>query len=127
MKNETYKHSEITQQIIGCAMRVHSFMGIGFPEIIYQKALALELSQLDLDYVREVEVPIYYKDFTEPIGFRRVDFLVEHKVLVELKAVGEINDAHYAQVLNYLTAYKLEVALLINFGEKSLRFKRFVR
>ena len=122
-----YKHTEITQQIIGCAMRVHSFMGNGFQEVIYQRALALEMSQLDMHFVRESEMPLYYRNFPDPIGSRRVDFLVEDKVLVELKAVGELTDTHYAQVLNYLTAYQLEVALLINFGEKSLRFKRFVR
>jgi GxxExxY protein len=75
---------------------------------------------------RELEMPIYYKDYLEPIGFRRVDFLVEDKVLVELKALGQLEDVHLVQILNYIKAYKLEIGLLINFGEKSLNFKRLI-
>ena len=124
---EEYKHKELTGKIIGCAMRVHSFLGNGFQEVIYQRALALELKEAGIAHERELSVPIYYRNFPEPIGTRRVDFLVEAKVLVELKATTEITDVHYAQIINYLTAYKLEVGLLINFGEKSLKFKRFVK
>jgi len=108
-------------------MQVHSFLGNGFQEVIYQRALALEFEAADISYERELEIPIFYRDHPKPIGTRRVDFLVERKVLVELKAVKELTDVQYAQIINYLTAYKLEVGLLINFGEKSLKFKRFVK
>lgn len=121
------KHGDITEKIIGCAFDVHSFLGNGFQEVIYQRALALELGQANLNFARELEMDIYYRDFPKPVGRRRVDFLVEDVVLVELKATTEITNTHYAQIINYLTAYKLEVGLLINFGEKSMRFKRFVR
>jgi GxxExxY protein len=121
---EEYKYEEITKEIIGCGMKVHSILGKGFPEVIYQRALAIEFKKKELGFEREKEMPIYYKDYN--IGARRVDFLVEGKVLVEIKAITEINDLHHAQILNYLTAYNLNVGLLINFGEKSLKFKRFV-
>ena len=123
---EEYKHSDLTHKIIGCAMQVHSFLGCGFPEVIYQKALAIELAKASLNFTRELEVPIFYKDTIEPIGARRVDFLVEGIVLVELKALCELNDLHINQILNYLKAYKMEIGLLLNFGEKSLKYRRFV-
>jgi GxxExxY protein len=107
-------------------MHVHSFLGNGFQEVIYQRALALEFSKAGLNYHREMEMPIFYKEYTEPIGMRRVDFLVDSCVVVELKVLKEIEDVHTAQILNYLKCYKIEVGLLINFGEKSLNFKRFV-
>ncbi len=121
-----YKYQDLTQTIIGGAMHVHTFLGNGFQEVIYQRALAIELEQAGLKFQRELEVQIYYRDYPYPIGTRRVDFLVEGKVLVELKATTGLNEIHYAQIINYLTAYKLEVGLLINFGEKRLQFKRFV-
>ena len=120
------KHKNITEKIIGAAFEVHKFLGNGFQEVIYQRALAYEMSQLNLTYNREIEQHIYYKELQEPIGTRRADFVVEGKVLVELKALKELEDVHLAQVLNYLKAYKLEVGLLINFGSKSLQFKRLV-
>lgn len=120
------KHSEITSKIIGAAFEVHTFLGNGFQEVIYQRALAYEMSQVNLTFTREIEQDIYYKTLTEPIGRRRADFVVEDKVLVELKAVKELEDAHMVQVLNYLRAYRLEVSLLINFGSKSMVFKRLV-
>ena len=120
------KHSEITEKIIGCSYEVHKFLGNGFQEVIYQRALAIELNKSGLDYEREVEQAIYYKDHFEEIGTRRADFVVAGKVLVELKAVIQLDDVHMAQVLNYLKAYRFEVGLLINFGSKSLTFKRVV-
>jgi GxxExxY protein len=84
------------------------------------------MRKADLEFAREVEQDIFYKDLHEPIGTRRADFVVEGKVLVELKAIIQLEDVHIAQVLNYLKAYKLEVGLLINFGSKSLTFKRLV-
>lgn len=115
---EEYKYSEITKKIIGCAMQVHSFLGNGFQEVIYQRALSLELCQVGLEHKREVDQPIYYKEFDEPIGTRRADFVVENKVLVEIKATGLLEEVHKAQILNYLKVYHFEVGLLLNFGEK---------
>jgi GxxExxY protein len=124
--NSELKYKDITEKIIGASFEVHKFLGNGFQEVIYQRALALELSQAKLSYVREIEQEIFYKELSEPIGTRRADFVVEGKILVELKAIIALEDVHLAQVLNYLKAYKLEVALLINFGSKSLTFKRLV-
>jgi len=123
---EKLKHKDITEKIIGAAFEVHKFLGNGFQEVIYQIALAWEMSQVNLTFNREIEQDIYYKELREPIGRRRADFVVEGKVLVELKALKELEDVHLAQVLNYLKAYRLEVALLFNFGNKSLQFKRLV-
>ena len=120
------KYKDITEKIIGASFEVHKFLGNGFQEVIYQRALAWELSQAELSFAREIEQEIFYKELVEPIGTRRADFVVEGKVLVELKALKELEDVHLAQVLNYLKAYKLEVGLLINFGSKSLTFKRLV-
>ena len=119
-------YQEQTHKIIGCAMEVHSTLGNGFQEVIYQRALAWEFSQAGLEFAREIEQDIFYKELTEPIGTRRADFVVEGKVLVEIKAVVEMEDVHLAQILNYLKAYKLEVGLLVNFGSKNLTFKRIV-
>lgn len=120
------KHKEITEKIIGAAFDVHSFLGNGFQEVIYQRALDWEMSQRNLKFAREIEQKIYYKELPKPIGTRRADFVVEGKVLVELKAQIELDDVHLAQALNYLKAYRLDVGLLINFGSKSLTFKRLV-
>lgn len=106
-------------------MRVHSEIGNGFQEVIYQRCLAIEFADGGLQFQREQEMPLFYKE--HEVGSRRVDFLVKRNVLVEIKAVSELNDIHMAQVINYLKAYKLEVALLINFGTPSLQLKRLVR
>ena len=102
-------------------MKVHSTLGNGFQEAIY-RSLEIELHKQGLSFSRELEMIIFY-DGTE-LGRRRVGFLVDEKVMVELKAVSQLEDIHLAQVLNYLEAYKLETGLLINFGSKSLEFKR---
>jgi GxxExxY protein len=122
MDNKEKIDDPVTYKIIGCAMKVHSTLGNGFQEVIYQRALAIEFRNNELIFEREIEVPIYYGD--EHIGTRRVDFLVENSVMVELKAITQIDDVHLAQGLNYLVAYKLEKGLLINFGAKSLEVKR---
>lgn len=119
-------HREITGKILGAAFEVHKFLGNGFQEVIYQRALAWEFKMAGLAYAREIEQAIYYKHLPRPIGKRRADFVVEEKVLVELKARKELEDVHLAQVLNYLKAYRLKVGLLINFGSKSMEFKRLV-
>lgn len=122
MINEKYKYSELTGKIIGCAMKVHNTLGNGFQEVIYQRALAIEMSNQGLSFQREMEMTIYYEG--ENIGTRRVDFFVEEKIMVELKALTKMEDVHLSQALNYLEAYRMETGLLINFGSKSLEFKR---
>lgn len=118
-----FKYGEITEKIIGASFRVHSVLGTGFQEVIYQRALELEFKIMPIDYSREFQMPIYYLD--QQIGTRRVDFLVEGKISVELKAVTKLEDVHLAQAINYLEAYNLEIGLLINFGSKRLEFHRF--
>ncbi|MDP9076579.1 MAG: GxxExxY protein [Bacteroidota bacterium] len=120
--NEAYKYSELTGKIIGCAMKVHRTLGNGFQEVIYQKCLAIEMELQGIKFSRELEMEIYYEGIN--VGTRKVDFLVEQIIMVELKARAQLDDAHLAQTLNYLEAYKLETGLLINFGAKSLEFKR---
>lgn len=122
MINEQYKYSEQTSKIIGCPMTVHKILGNGFQEVIYQRALAIEMHLAGLKFSREFEMPIFYRE--EQIGTRRVDFLVEDVVSVEFKAITKLEDVHFAQAINYLEAYNLEIGLLINFGEMSLNFKR---
>ena len=117
-----YKYSDITEKIIGCAMKVHNTLGNGFQEVIYQRALAIELSSSGIEFAREVEMPIHYGG--EEIGTRRADFVVEGKIIIELKALAALEDVHLAQALNYLEAYNLEIGLLINFGSKRLEFNR---
>ncbi|QHS54872.1 GxxExxY protein [Mucilaginibacter sp. 14171R-50] len=117
-----YKHSDITGKIIGCAMKVHRTLGNGFQEVIYQRCLAIEMQKQGISFSRELEMTIHYEEVE--VGTRRVDFLVENVVMVELKAISQLDDAHLAQVLNYLEAYKLATGLLINFGGRSLEFKR---
>ncbi len=119
-------HSDITRKIIGSAMRVHSSLGNGFQEVIYQRALFLEFQEIGLNFNRELEMEVYYKNHSNPIGKRRVDFLVENLVIVEIKAVTQMKPEYEAQIINYLKAYKKEVGLLINFGMNSLEHKRFV-
>ena len=121
------KYKNITEKIIGAAFEVHKFLGNGFQEAIYQRAVAYEFARENLYFERELERDIYYKDLPKPIGNRRVDFLVEKKVLVELKAITQLDDIHLAQAINYLEAFKLEVGLLINFGSKKLQFKRLMK
>jgi GxxExxY protein len=116
------KYAELTEKIIGCAMKVHRELGHGFQEYIYQRALEIELKKALLHFIREYEMPVYYCG--DKIGSRIVDFFVEDKIMVELKAATELTDVHLAQALNYLEASGLEIGLLINFGSKSLQFKR---
>ena len=116
------KYEELTKAIIGSAMRVHSTLGNGFQEVIYQRCMEIEMGKNDLAFVRECEMPIYYD--TVQVGTRRVDFLVEKSISVELKALIKLEDVHLAQALSYLEAFNLEVGLLINFGSRSLEFKR---
>ncbi len=116
------KHEEITHKIIGCAMKVHSTLGNGFQEVIYQRALAIEMERQGLGFQREMEMSIFYDGID--IGTRRVDFFVEENIMVELKALIKLEEVHLAQAMNYCQAYNLPIGLLINFGAKSLEFKR---
>ena len=125
MIKEEYKYSDITEKIIGCAMIVHNKLGNGFQEVIYQRALAIEMTSHYLDFIREMVMPIYYD--VEEIGTRRVDFFVEDKIMVELKAVTQLEKVHLAQALNYLEAYDMEIGLLINFGETRLKSHRLIK
>ncbi len=115
-------YKDITEKIIAAAMEVHRTMGCGFMEVIYQRALEIEMKLIGLNLEREREMSIYYRGVH--IGNRRVDFFVENKIMVELKAVSELSDVHLAQAMNYLEAYNMEIGLLINFGARSLQFKR---
>ncbi len=114
--------NELTHKIIGCAMQVHRVLGNGFQEVIYQRSLAIEMRYAGLEFEREKEMPIFYRD--ENVGTRRVDFFVEGKVMVELKAIEKLEDVHKAQAINYCEAYNIADGLLINFGSKSIDFKR---
>ncbi len=122
MSQIEYKYKEITEKIIGSAMRVHAALGNGFQEVIYQRALEIEFEDVQLTFARELGMPVFYKD--KQIGERRVDFFVENKILVELKAIIQLENVHLAQAKNYLEAYNMQVGLLLNFGSISLQFKR---
>jgi GxxExxY protein len=125
MINEKYPESELTGKIIGCAMEVHKYLGNGFQEVVYQRALSIELNINGIEHEREKEMPLQYKGFD--IGKRRVDFFVDGKIMVEIKAVKELEDVHLAQAINYLEAYGMDIGLLINFGNTSLQFKRVMK
>ena len=125
MINTNYQHSELTVKIIGCAIEVHKNMGNGFQEVVYQRALAIEFGLQNLSFEREKEMPLTYKG--HDVGTRRVDFFVEGLIMVELKAVIQLEDVHLAQAINYLEAYNMEIGLLINFGGRKLDFKRVMK
>lgn len=124
MKDLTNLHRDITGNVIGCAMTVHSTLGNGFQEVIYQRALAIEMKLKGISFIREFDMPIYYRE--EVIGHRRVDFLVEDCVTVEIKAIKDLGPVELAQGKNYLEAYNIEVGLLLNFGSTSLQYKRLL-
>jgi len=113
---------ELTYKINGCAMKVHNTLGNGFQEVIYQRCLAIELERAGLSFAREQEHTIFYDGIN--VGTRRADFVVEEKVIVELKAVINLEDVHLAQAKNYMVAYDFPIGLLINFGAVSLQFKK---
>lgn len=117
-----YKYKDITEKIIGAAMKIHRYLGNGFQEVIYQRCLAIEFERAGLRFEREKEQTIYYEGIA--VGTRRVDFLVEEKILLELKAIIELENVHLAQAINYVEAFDLEVGLLVNFGATSLQFRR---
>ena len=116
------KFKDITGKIIGASFEVHKFLGNGFQEVIYQRALAIELELMDIQFQREHNMLIYYKE--RQIGERRVDFFVEEKISVEIKAVTKLDNTNLNQAMNYLEAYNIEVGMLVNFGANSLEWKR---
>ncbi len=124
MIKEEYKYSEITAKVIGCAMKVHQKMRNGYPEIIYHRCLIIEFKKENILFQREVNLPVFYEG--NKVGTRRVDFLLDKKVVLEIKAVSELTDAHLAQALNYMEAMNLEIGLLLNFGAKSLEIRRII-
>lgn len=113
---------EITYKIIGASMKVHNTLGNGFQEVIYQRCLAIEFERAGLSFGREVDQTIFYEGIE--VGTRRADFVVENKVIVELKALINLEDVHLAQAKNYVVAYDFEIGLLINFGSTSLQYKK---
>lgn len=124
MKNfiSTYQHSDITEKIIGAAMKVHSSLGCGFKEVIYQRSLSLQLNAEHIFHEREKEYLVYYEN--ELVGIYKADLVVNEKVIVELKVADEITDQHIAQILTYLYTSKLKVGLILNFGQRSLEVRR---
>ena len=124
LRNADLKYPELTGKVIGCAMAVHGALGNGFQEVVYQRALSVEMELAGLSFARESEMPIWYSGVQ--VGTRRVDFFVEEVVLVELKAIAKLDETHMAQGLNYLEAFGLEVGLLLNFGGRSLEMRRLV-
>jgi GxxExxY protein len=123
--NSDYKHYDLTRKIIGCAMKVHSYFGSGFPEVVYQRSLMIELERNGISATAQVEKVVTYYDAV--VGKRRVDIIVEDRVLLELKAVVDLDEQCYNQVLNCLKVFRYEVGLLFNFGRGSLQYKRFAR
>ena|ERR1700709_2101349 len=123
MIKEEYKHSDITQKIIGCAFLVSNKLKPGYPESVFQRALEIELNKIDLKINREITKPIYYD--SQIIGHRRLDFVVNDTVLIELKAISALDSGHAAQILNYLEIFEIEIGLLINFGSQKIEIKRF--
>src|SRR6476620_10995976 len=124
MIREDYKYSALTAKIIGCAMEVHKKLGNGFQEVIYQRALEEEFIYHNVPAQREYEMNIFYKD--KIVGTRRVDFFIDNVVSVEIKALISLEDVHLAQAINYLEAYNIEIGMLINFGSKSLEYRRVI-
>ena len=115
------ERDELTYKTIGCAMKVHNTLGAGFQEVIYQRCLAIELERAGLEFQREKEQNIYYDEIH--VGTRRADFVIENKIIVEIKALVNLEDVHIAQAKNYTVAYDFPKGLLINFGSKSLQYK----
>lgn len=123
--NRSYKDSALTSKVINCSIEVHKHLGRGFHESLYRRALAYELKLASLEFKEEFNFNIYYKQ--QIIGVRRMDFLIEDRLMIEIKAVSELEDWHLAQALNYLEAYNMDLGLLINFGANTIEVKRLMR
>ncbi len=116
------KTDKLTHKIIGCAMEVHNQMGNGFQEVVYQRALSIELRLNGIEHERELEMPLEYKGYN--VGTRRVDFFIENSVMVEIKAIENLEGVHKAQAINYCEAYNITDGLLLNFGAERLQYHR---
>jgi GxxExxY protein len=119
------KYPETTEKILGCANRVHSALGSGYQDEVYRRCMAVEIDQSELEFKKDVETPIFFRGME--VGKRHADFVVEDGVVVAIRAVPELTEMHYSQIINQVDAHKAAVGLLINFGEKTLNFKRFVK
>jgi len=117
-KDETYK-------IIGACMEVHRELGKGFTEIVYADALSVEFNRVEINYLKEVRFDICYKGVLLP-HFYKADFVIDDKIILEIKAIEDLTSSHIKQTLNYLAASKLKLGLLVNFGKDSLQYKRIV-
>ena len=118
------KYEELTGKIIGCAMKVHRKMGRGYRELIYSRCLAIEFKKAGINFQKEYERPIFYYD--DVVGKKRVDFVIEDKISLEIKAITELTENELNLALNYLESHQFQHGLLINFGSKSLQFKRLI-
>ena len=123
MINKDYKHSEITDKIIGAFFKVYNTLGWGFLEKVYENAMVLELNKNGMHIVSQKPIKVYYEG--EQVGFYAADLLVNNAVIVELKAAETLCEEHEAQLLNYLRATEIEAGLLLNFGKKP-QFKKKV-
>jgi len=121
---ETHQFEELSSRIIGAAIEVHRELGPGFLEAIYEEALKVELSEQSMRYDSQKEIKIEYLGVE--IGVHRFDLLIEKKIIVELKAVKELTDIHFAQLRSYLKAAGLKVGLLLNFAKPTLEIRRVV-
>ena len=119
------KHEELTEKIIGCAYAVYNALGSGYLESVYRKSLLIELKKAGLSATSEWPIKVYYDDVI--VGNFFADVIVEGKVIIELKAVTQLVKAHEVQLVNYLTATKTDVGLLINFGPANVEVKRKLR
>ena len=122
--NKQYLYSDLTDKIIRAAIEVHKQLGPGLVEKLYQRALKIELARDLIKAEREKKLELSYKG--KEIGFDRVDFDVEGKVLVEIKAVSELSDIHKAQMISYLKSSKRNIGLLLNFAKMRLEVKRII-
>jgi GxxExxY protein len=123
--NEGLLDKELSYKIIGLCMEVHGILGRGHTEIVYKDALEYEFRKEGINFLREKKFTIKYKDIILPHPFF-ADFVIEDKIVLEAKAVSPLTDSHIKLSLNYLAASKLQLALLVNFGEESLTYKRIV-
>ncbi len=114
----------LSGQVIGCAIEVHRALGTGFLESVYDNALAIELARNNIDYKRQFQIAVTYKN--RPVGRFIADYLVDNMLILELKAIDKLNSNAQAQVLNYLKATGLQVGLIFNFGRTKLEIKRLV-
>ncbi|HUQ97319.1 MAG TPA: GxxExxY protein [Chitinophagaceae bacterium] len=121
---EDLKYNQVTQTIIGAAMKVHSKMKNRYVAAVYQKCMDIELKKAGLEFQQEIDLPIYYDGVI--VRRKRIDYIVDKKIILELKAITTLENNHLAQAINYLESHLLQIGLLLNFGGKSLQFKRLV-